>query len=166
MDCTGAWHARINLKPRREYLLWSCLRCKGAIQPVLLMLEHAGLLQGGMPVSFPGQFLLRQPGHVASNGTVRSTPTTALGKRPPGAEEPQGDGGVVGINVPSQKRATGRGSSHGSTFGIPNPKWSTARTRRNLVARTPEASMANPTWSGGTRDLECPGSLPPILAGT
>jgi hypothetical protein len=36
------------------------LRRKEAIQPMLLILLHAGLEQGGMPASFPGSFMLRQ----------------------------------------------------------------------------------------------------------
>ncbi|KAN0123257.1 hypothetical protein V8E52_003210 [Russula decolorans] len=77
-------------------------------------------------------------GHVASNAMATYAPTTALGKHRREAEEPQGDGGLVGINahdVPPQKRA------RGGISGILKAKRSAAGTRHNLVARIPKTTI-------------------------
>ena len=78
------------------------------------------------------------PGDVALNATAIHAPVTALGKRRLEADEPQGDGGPLGVNthdVPPQKRARGR------TPGTLETKRSATRTRHNLVARIPELSI-------------------------
>jgi hypothetical protein len=112
----------------------SRLRRKEAIQPTIANTgacrSPAGQDASGFSWPIPAA-----SGHVASNAMTTYAPTTALGKRRREAEEPQGDGGLVGINahdVPPQKRA------RGGTSGILKAKRSAAGTRHNLVARIPK----------------------------
>jgi hypothetical protein len=88
MACAGARRESIR---GHDVSVFFVLRRKEAIQPMFLILLHAGLEQGGMPASFPGPFMLHQVTSLQMRRRVTHPPwpseNGALRQRSPKAME-------------------------------------------------------------------------------